>query len=183
MNNRMTELVALARELRSLAMPTRAALLDILAVANTDLLATCCSGEASQEHHLRILGDELGYPHRVVTEVVSRFCRLDLTDYSLKHEDARIYYVSADPLTSDISAWLQGQYQSHAIHFVLHNMIFRWAYAESAVYGVGIENNTINKLCKGYLVHSNLAFGSTVELLHHSFLLTWPEWKSLWKLY
>src|SRR5262245_32095240 len=167
MSNTLQDLVSRAVHLRVAASPVRANILDILAALETDDLISISERVHLSGDRLRRITEHSGLSLQVVSGSLDKLFRLDLVDDASDIAKCKEYYLVSGCSESKALRLLRDDFSEDAIHFVLHFLIYRWAYNRSTfpLTGLGIEDDNVSRLCIGYLASINLAFETRIDLL------------------
>jgi hypothetical protein len=187
LDERLADLIALAATVREVAFPNRAALLDILSFMSVeDLWHWKKSGEAD-ELTIRRVADQVGRVPESIQNVVTRFLRNDLQDYSAEQERLKSCFENCGAMEAEAIPWMQQDLGKTPLHFLFHALPHIWDADEQdfslILRGDGVADNTFADACDGYLVASGMAFSSSIELLAASHRGRWLGWQTLWQLY
>ncbi len=185
MTTTMQDMISRAIKLRSAAAPTRATILDILALLQPRDLAVLSQRTHLSDERQKEIAEQAGLSVQVVYGSLDKLIRLDLADDAATIAKCKEYYVASGCSESTALRLLRDGFSEEATHFVLHCLIYRWAYNRSTypLIGLGIEDDNVSRLCTGYLASVGLAFETRLDLLEYSFEYEWPNWRLLWKHY
>ena len=184
-NRKLQEMVSQARKIRLPASPARANIIDILVVLHDDDLVVLAQGDHLSSERHKDIATLANLSPQIVAASLSKLLALELVDYTDDYLACKDFYLASGISLKKVTSFLQDGFTEPALYFVLHHFIERWAYNRSSypLIGLGIEDDKINRLCKGYLVSIDLAFQTRIELLAHSFSTQWPNWQVLWQHY
>jgi hypothetical protein len=183
---RLTDLTALAASIRDSALPTRAALLDILCLLSvTDLRRWKENGE--DELTIRRVAKQVGQVPEFVRNVVTPFLWNDLRDYSAEYGRLRSCFEKCGSIRQEVIGWCEQDVSRTPVNFLLHAVRHEWnadwPELSLVLHGCGAEDNSFGDACDGYLVVTGMAFSSSVELLATSHRCEWRGWQTMWQTY
>jgi hypothetical protein len=191
LQERLTELVLIADRLARDARPARARRLEYLRLAGVDALWRMHPVPQLLDSSLLRVADETGDSPELVQHDLTKFFRLDLTDYGQEYAADRQFFDSNPQLGREAVEFLERMFPAPEVLYVLHRVLCGW-HPESlqGSHGIIIEGTDYgeedDRFCRaidGYLVSRNMSFGSDVEVLAASFYDRWPSWDDLWDRY
>jgi hypothetical protein len=181
--NRLSALVAQARQLRELGQPTTAYLLrvlDALTVEEIAVLGRWQLGDERGEAAVDRLTKLLAEPRQVIRQVLSDCLRLDVWgDYDREYSSARQRYEESGETAMSVETSLGRPPQTYS--FLLHGCIQQWQPQHDDLSDLIIEDDDWWEICRGCLVVQGKVFSSTLALMETCRREEWEGWRKLWK--
>jgi hypothetical protein len=180
---RLTNLVAQARQVQTLAHPTTAYLLRVLDALTPDDIEELSLWQLRNERAEGIVDRitaELGEHRQAVRGVLSDCLRLDVWgDYDRHYAAVRDRYEASGEADAAIERRIGRPPRTYS--FLLHGCVDQWRPEQEDFSTLIIEDDTWGAICDGYLVAKGRAFSTKLALMEASVREGWQRWHILWR--
>jgi hypothetical protein len=177
------QLSATVQSLRAVGHPSRAVILDALAVLPVKRLAAIIEHRALSGDDVHLVVETTGHHPLAVADVLRKFTQYDCADYRAMytHLVTECRSTAADIVSEPGLGWRE---EDDLVRFLLHDIICCWNGRESRLgRGLVIEDDRQYLLARCYLIVRQRAFPTTIDLLQTAYRHRWANWQALWKYF